>query len=108
MIRGMEKPVIHQLKRAANGQLLPGSRLNPNGRPRGSGGGLAAVVRIVSEIANSAEFRAAMQAEARRNPLRYARAVILPLTPQRHRRELRQIIQKAEHAAGGRACTRTA
>ena len=106
MIRSMETPVIHQLKRAANGQLLPGSKLNPNGRPRGSGGGLAAVVRIVSEIANSAEFRAAMQAEARRNPLRYARAVVLPLTPQKHRRELRQIIQKAELAAFNRACAR--
>ena len=95
---------LEQAPRLPNGQLMPGAKLNPNGRPIGSGSGLAAVMRIVSEIANGPEFRAAMQAEARRNPLRYARAVVLPLTPQKHRRELRQIIRNAELAAFGRAC----
>jgi hypothetical protein len=80
--------------------------LNPAGRPPGSGGGIAAVVKIVADIANSAEFRAAMEAEARRNPLRYARAVVLPLTPAKHRRELRQIIQKAEKAIFDKAVCR--
>ena len=77
--------------------------MNPAGRPPGNGGGIAAVVKIVAEIANSAEFKAAMQAEARRNPLRYARAVVLPLTSAKHRRELRQIIRAAEQSAFDKA-----
>ena len=88
-----------QVTRTASGQLRPGSRLNPHGRPPGSGGGFRAAMQMLADIANSPEFIAAMQEEARRNPIRYARAVVLPLTPAKHRRELRQIIQKAEKAA---------
>lgn len=94
--------VNHQQEQAPRdkaGRLLPGSRLNPAGRPAGSGGGFRAAMQMLADIANSPEFIAAMQEEARRNPIRYARAVVLPLTPAKHRRELRQIIQKAEKAA---------
>ncbi len=92
-------PQQEQAPRDKAGRLLPGSRLNPAGRPAGSGGGFRAAMQMLADIANSPEFIAAMQEEARRNPIRYARAVVLPLTPAKHRRELRQIIQKAEKAA---------
>ena len=99
-------PQQEQAPRDKAGRLLPGSRLNPAGRPAGSGGGFRAALQIVADIANSPEFIAAMQEEARRNPIRYARAVVLPLTPAKHRRELRQIIQKAEKAIFDKAVCR--
>lgn len=101
-----ENPVIPNSElapRAANGQLLPGARLNPNGRPAGSGGGIAAVVKIVADIANSEQFRAALRREAEKHPFKYARAVLVPLAPAKQRKALREQIRAAEQAAFDKA-----
>lgn len=103
---GMNNLVNHlqeQAPRDAAGRLLPGAKLNPHGRPPGTGGGFRAVMQIVADIANSKEFCEALQAEARRNPVKYARTVILPLTPHRFRKELRARIRAAEQAAAEQA-----
>lgn len=108
-----EKPDIGQQKQAPrlpNGQLMPGAKLNPNGRPRGSCnyGGFRAAMQIVADIANSAEFRAALQEQAEKHPFKYARAVLVPLAPAKLRKEFRAQIRAAELAAFNRACARTA
>ena len=101
-----DKPVIRyekQVRRNAAGQLLPGSKLNPRGRPRGSGGGFHAVLQIVSDIATSEEFRRALMEQARKNPFAYARAVLVPLAPAKQRKALRAQIRAAEQAAFDKA-----
>ena len=85
--------------RAANGQLQPGARLNPQGRPPGSGGGIRAVLQMVADIANSQQFRDALRKEAEEHPFRYARAVLVPLAPAKQRKALRAQIRAAEQAA---------
>ena len=96
---------IEQVPRGANGQLQPGARLNPSGRPRGSCnfGGFRAAMQIVADIANSAEFRAALQEQAEKHPFKYARTVLVPLAPANQRKELRAQIRAAEQAAFERA-----
>jgi hypothetical protein len=97
------KPTSELAPRAANGQLLPGSRLNPAGRPAGSGGGFRAALQIVTDIANSEQFRAALRREAEKHPFKYARAVLVPLAPAKQRKALREQIRAAEQAAFDKA-----
>ena len=89
--------------RAANGQLLPGSRLNSNGRPVGSYSGFRRIAQIIVNIAlepeNMRAIQTAMQEEMRKNPARYARKYILPLTPYKDRRALLDKIRQMEKAA---------
>ena len=104
MISGMETPVIHQQELAPRdeaGRLLPGSRLNPAGRPVGSGGGFRAVLQMVIDIANRNQdlIRAALQEEARKNPAKFARQYILPGIPYKDRKAFRERIRAAEAAA---------
>ena len=97
------KPTSELAHRAANGQLLPGARLNPAGRPAGSGGGFRAALQIVADIANSEQFRAALRREAEKHPFKYARAVLVPLAPAKQRQALREQIRAAEQAAFDKA-----
>ena len=101
-----EKPNNSQMKqahRAANGQLLPGSRLNPAGRPAGSGGGIQRTIESLFSFMNEPEVQArirdALRKEAEEHPYRFARQFILPLTPHKHRKALRAQIRAAELAA---------
>lgn len=103
-----EKPVIpstEQAHRAANGQLLPGSRLNPAGRPPGSGirSVFQSLFAFMSEPEVQARIRDALRKEAEEHPYRYARQFILPLTPHKFRKELRARIRAAEQAAFDKA-----
>ena len=105
-----EKPNNSQMKqahRAANGQLRPGSVLNPNGRPPGSGGGIQRTIEslfsFMNEPAVQARIRDALRKEAEEHPYRYARQFILPLTPHKFRKELRARIRAAEVAAFDKA-----
>ena len=90
-----------QAPRLPNGQLMPGARLNPNGRPVGSGGGIRLALQMVVDVANrNRELIAnALQEEARRNPARFAREFILPNIPHKERRALRERIRQMEVAA---------
>jgi len=93
---------IEQAPRAANGQLLPGSRLNPAGRPAGCGGiqrTFAMLFDFMAEPEVQARIRDALRKEAEEHPYRYARQFILPLTPHKFRKELRARIRAAEQAA---------
>ena len=103
--RMSEIPVIpsSEIARAANGQLRPGSRLNPHGRPLGSGGGFRLALQMVADIANSEKFRAALRKQAEEHPFQYARGSLLPLTPTKHRKALRAQIRAAEQAAFDKA-----
>ncbi len=105
-----ENPVIPSSElapRAANGQLQPGARLNPNGRPAGSGGGIRRTLETLFDFMNEPEVQArlrdALRKEAEEHPYRYARQFILPLTPHKFRRELRARIRAAEQAAFDKA-----
>lgn len=97
----MEKPVKAEIKEAprkSNGQLLPGARLNPNGRPVGSYGGLRAAQQILFDVVsrNQDLIRRALQEEARKNPARFARQFILPTVPHKFRKRLREQIRTCE------------
>lgn len=96
-------PQQEQAPRDKAGRLLPGSRLNPAGRPAGSGGGFRAALQIVADIANSEQFRAALRREAEKHPFKYARAVLVPLAPAKQRKALREQIRAAEQAAFDKA-----
>ena len=105
-----ENPVIPTSElapRAANGQLQPGARLNPAGRPAGSGGGIQRTIEslfsFVNEPAVQARIRDALRKEAEEHPFRFARQFILPLTPHKHRKALRAQIRAAEQAAFDKA-----
>ena len=103
-----EKPNNSQMKqahRAANGQLLPGARLNPNGRPRGSGGGFRAVMQMLVDITNRNQdlIREALRKEAEEHPFRFARQFILPGIPYKDRKAFRERIRAAEQAAFDKA-----
>ena len=107
-----ENPVIPNSElapRAANGQLLPGSRLNPAGRPAGSGGGIQRTIEslfsFMNEPAVQARIRDALRKEAEEHPYRFARQYILPLTPYKQRKALREQIRAAEQAAFEQAQT---
>lgn len=102
--------VNHQQEQAPRdkaGRLLPGSKLNPNGRPPGSGGGIRRTLETLFDFMNEPEVQArirdALRKEAELNPARYARQFILPLTPHKFRRELRARIRDAEVAAFDKA-----
>lgn len=102
--------VNHQQEQAPRdkaGRLLPGSKLNPNGRPPGSGGGIQRTIEslfdFMNEPAVQARIRDALRKEAEEHPYRYARQFILPLTPHKFRRELRARIRDAEVAAFDKA-----
>jgi len=96
-----------QVTRTASGQLRPGSRLNPHGRPPGSGGGIQRTIESLFDFMNDpavqARIRDALRKEAEERPYRYARQFILPLTPHKFRRELRARIRAAEQAAFDKA-----
>lgn len=99
-----ENPVIPTSElapRAANGQLLPGSRLNPAGRPPGSGGGFRAALQMVVDVANRNQdlIRHALQEEAQKNPARFARQFILPNIPHKERKAFRERIRQMEITA---------
>lgn len=105
-----ENPVIPTSElapRAANGQLLPGSRLNPAGRPAGSGGGIQRTIESLFSFMNEPEVQArirdALRKEAEEHPFRFARQFIIPATPHKHRKELRARIRAAEVAAFDKA-----
>ena len=105
-----ENPVIPTSElapRAANGQLLPGSRLNPAGRPAGSGGGIQRTLETLFDFMNEpavqARIRDALRKEAEEHPFRFARQYILPLTPHKFRKALREQIRAAEQAAFDKA-----
>lgn len=97
------KPTSELAPRAANGQLLPGARLNPNGRPVGSYSGFRRVMETINAMMNDpkvqAKLQEALKKEAEEHPYRYARQFILPLTPHKFRKELRARIRAAEQAA---------
>ena len=95
-----------QVTRTASGQLRPGSRLNPHGRPPGSGGiqrTIESLFDFMNDPAVQARIRDALRKEAEEHPYRYARQVILPLTPHKFRKELRARIRDAEQAAFDKA-----
>ena len=97
----MKTPVIGQIKEAPrqpNGQLLPGARLNPNGRPRGSYGGFRRTMEMLFEVANENQerIRQALQEEATTNPARFARRFILPAMPHKYRAAFRERIRATE------------
>ena len=94
-------PVHNKPPRQPNGQLLPGARLNPNGRPVGSYSGIRAVLQMAVDIANRNQdlIRRALQEEAEKNPARFARQFILPATPHKFRAALRAQIRANEQAA---------
>ena len=107
-----ENPVIPQQEQAprnAIGQLMPGARLNPNGRPPGSGGGIRrtfeTLFNFMADPAIQERLRAALRKEAEEHPYRYARQFILPLTPPKFKKELRARIRAAEQAAFAQAQT---
>ena len=82
---------------------MPGARLNPHGRPVGSYGGFRRVAEIVLRIAldpeNQKLIQTAMQKEFEENPAKFARRWILPATPHKDRKALREQIRKMEVAA---------
>ena len=95
---------ISKIDRDPNGQLRPGSVLNPNGRPRsGSGGGIRRTLETLFDFMNEPEVQArlrdALRKEAEEHPFRFARQFIIPATPHKHRKELRARIRAAEVAA---------
>ena len=98
---------ISKIDRDPNGQLRPGSVLNPNGRPPGSGGGIQRTIESLFSFMNEPEVQArirdALRKEAEEHPYRYARQFILPLTPHKFRKELRARIRAAEVAAFDKA-----
>ena len=95
-----EIPSSYLAPRAANGQLQPGARLNPAGRPVGSGGGIASIAKLVFGFLDDpvllAHVRAALREEAEEHPIRFARQFVLPCTPNKFRQELRARIAAAE------------
>lgn len=102
--------VNHQQEQAPRdkaGRLLPGSRLNPSGRPAGSGGGIQRTIEslfsFMNEPAVQARIRDALRKEAEEHPFRFARQYILPLTPHKFRKALREQIRAAEQAAFDKA-----
>ena len=94
-----------QAPRLPNGQLMPGAKLNPNGRPVGSYGGIRLALQMVVDVANrNRELIAnALQEEARKNPARFARQFILPGIPHKDRKAFRERIRAAEQAAYDKA-----
>ena len=96
-------PQIKQAPRDEAGRLQPGARLNPQGRPRGSYGGIRSVLQIIVNIANSERFRAALRKQAEEHPFQYARTVLVPLAPAKQRKALRAQIRAAEQAAFDKA-----
>ena len=108
MGRMSDKPDNDQMKQAtrdAAGRLLPGARLNPSGRPFGSG--FRRTLETLFDFMNKPEvqtqLRAALQKEATENPYRFARQFVLPCTPHKFRKELRARIRAAEQAAFDKA-----
>ena len=89
---------MKQVSRDASGRILPGARLNPHGRPAGSLGGFAMVAKTIASIATANDFRAILQADAERDPIRFIRGIVLPLTPAKHRRELLETVRRVELA----------
>lgn len=96
-------PQQEQAPRDKAGRLLPGSRLNPAGRPAGSGGGIRRTLGTLFSFMNEPEVQArlrdALRKEAEEHPFRFARQFIIPATPHKHRKELRARIRAAEQAA---------
>ena len=105
MSENLVNPQQELVTRTASGQLLPGSRLNPNGRP--VGGGIRKTMEMLFSFMNEPEVQAklrdALRKEAEEHPYRYARQFILPLTPHKFRKELRGRIRAAEQAAFDKA-----
>ena len=91
--------------RDASGRLQPGAKLNPAGRPVGSGGGIRLALQMVLDVANrNRELIAnALQEEARKNPARFARQFILPNIPHKDRKAFRARIRQMEVAAYDKA-----
>ena len=89
-----------QVTRRPDGTVLPGTKLNPHGRPVGSGGGLhrlaATVFGFLDDPQVLANVRAALRKEAEKNPTRFARQFLLPCTPHRFRKEMLAKIRAAE------------
>ena len=107
MSENLVNPQQEQAPRDKAGRLLPGSRLNPAGRPAGSGGGIQRTLETLFDFMNEpavqARIRDALRKEAEEHPYRYARQFILPLTPHKFRREIRARIRAAEQAAFDKA-----
>lgn len=98
---------LEQVPREANGQLLPGARLNPNGRPVGSYGGFQRVMYTINAMMNDpkvqAKLQEALRKEAEEHPFRFARQFILPGIPYKDRKAFRERIRAAEQAAFDKA-----
>jgi hypothetical protein len=110
MMRGMSDiPLnpISKIDRDPNGQLRPGSVLNPNGRPPRSGGGIQRTIEslfsFINEPAVQARIRDALRKEAEEHPFRFARQFILPGIPYKDRKAFRERIRAAEQAAFDKA-----
>ena len=75
--------------------------MNPHGRTPGSGGihrTLEILFSFMNEPEVQARLRDALRKEAEENPCRYARKYILPLTPYKDRKALREKIREMEMA----------
>lgn len=94
---------IEQVPRGANGQLRPGARLNPAGRPVGSYSGFRRVLETINTMMNDpkvqAKLQEALRKEAEEHPFRFARQFILPGIQYKDRKAFRERIRAAEQAA---------
>jgi hypothetical protein len=110
MMRGMSDiPLnpISKIDREPNGQLRPGSVLNPNGRPVGSYSGFRRVMETINAMMNDpkvqAKLQEALRKEAEEHPFRFARQFILPGIRYKDRKAFRERIRAAEQAAFDKA-----
>jgi hypothetical protein len=81
----LEYPNTDQVPRRANGTILPGHSLNPNGKPAGCVGGRAKALAMLDAIVGEEEVQtaigAAIRTEALENPLRFFKQILMPLFP---------------------------
>ena len=72
--------------RNAHGQLQPGAKLNPAGRPKGCLGGRALALqtleRVLADPKNQADLAQAIQQAFSADPMKFFRTIIMPLLPQ--------------------------
>ena len=74
------------------GQFLAGQSGNPAGRPKGSYGGriqaLAALDKMLAKRRNMTTLERALEADFKKNPVRFFKSVIMPLLPKESKLEL--------------------
>ncbi len=74
------------------GQFVAGQSGNPAGRPKGAYGGriqaLAALDQIMGRKRNLAVLEKALEAEFKRDPVRFFKGIIMPLLPKESKLEL--------------------